>query len=74
MASTRIVGCDTGHLVNQDWALAESGNPVLAEMAGIELHHLPTGHWPMFSRPAELAGLVAPPPNQGNTTLSSHAQ
>lgn len=43
----------------QGRALAESGNPVFAEMAGIELHHLPTGHWPMFSRPAELAGLLA---------------
>ena len=40
-------------------ALAESGNPVFAEIAGIEMHHLPTGHWPMFSRPAELAGLLA---------------
>ena len=26
---------------------------------GIEMHHLPTGHWPMFSRPADLAGLLA---------------
>jgi len=43
----------------QGRALAESGNPVFAEMTGIELHHLPTGHWPMFSRPAELAGLLA---------------
>jgi pimeloyl-ACP methyl ester carboxylesterase len=43
----------------QGRALAESGNPVFAEMAGIEMHHLPTGHWPMFSRPAELAGLLA---------------
>ena len=42
----------------QGRALAESGNPVFAEMTGIELHHLPTGHWPMFSRPAELAGLL----------------
>ena len=40
-------------------ALAESGNPVFVEMAGIELHHLPTGHWPMPSRTAELAGLLA---------------
>jgi pimeloyl-ACP methyl ester carboxylesterase len=39
-------------------ALAASGNRVFAEMAGIELHHLPTGHWPMFSRPAELADLL----------------
>ena len=43
----------------QGRALAESGNPVFAEMTGIELHHLPTGHWPMFSRPAELADLLA---------------
>lgn len=40
-------------------ALAASGNPVFAEMAAIELHHLPTGHWPMLSRPAELADLLA---------------
>ena len=39
-------------------ALAASGNPVFAEMAGMDMHHLPTGHWPMFSRPAELAGLL----------------
>jgi hypothetical protein len=39
-------------------ALAASGHPVFAEMAGIDLHHLPTGHWPMFSRPAELASLL----------------
>ena len=38
--------------------LAASGNPVFAEMTGMDLHHLPTGHWPMFSRPAELADLL----------------
>jgi hypothetical protein len=27
-------------------------------MVGRDLHHLPTGHWPMFSRPAELAALL----------------
>jgi hypothetical protein len=27
-------------------------------MTGLDLHHLPTGHWPMFSRPAELAALL----------------
>lgn len=40
-------------------ALATSGNPIFAEMAGLDLHHLPTGHWPMFSRPADLAALLA---------------
>ena len=42
----------------QGRALAASGNPVFAEMAGMDMHHLPTGHWPMFSRPAELAELL----------------
>jgi pimeloyl-ACP methyl ester carboxylesterase len=43
---------------DQARALAASGNPVFAEMAGLDVHHLPTGHWPMFSRPAELADLL----------------
>ena len=58
-------------------ALAAGGNPVFAEMTGIELHHLPTGHWPMFSRPAELAGLLATLAGPGQarvTPLSSPAQ
>ncbi|MHB9861353.1 alpha/beta fold hydrolase [Streptomyces sp. YIM S03343] len=38
--------------------LADSGNPVFEPMAGMDLHHLPTGHWPMFSRPIELASLL----------------
>lgn len=38
--------------------LAASGNPVFAEMSGFDLVHLPTGHWPMFSRPADLAALL----------------
>jgi pimeloyl-ACP methyl ester carboxylesterase len=41
--------------------LASSGNPVFSLMAGPDWtrHELPTGHWPMFSRPAELAALLA---------------
>ncbi len=39
-------------------ALAAGGNPIFAAMTGLDLHHLPTGHWPMFSRPAELAALL----------------
>jgi pimeloyl-ACP methyl ester carboxylesterase len=40
--------------------LVSSGNPIFALMAGPEWtrHELPTGHWPMFSRPAELAALL----------------
>ncbi|MBC6470456.1 alpha/beta fold hydrolase [Actinomadura alba] len=41
-------------------ALVSSGNPVFALMAGPEWtrHELPTGHWPMFSRPGDLAALL----------------
>ncbi|MCK7625201.1 alpha/beta hydrolase [Streptomyces sp. RS10V-4] len=38
--------------------LADGGNPVFAPMAEMDLFHLPTGHWPMFSRPNELASLL----------------
>ncbi|MEV5830975.1 alpha/beta hydrolase [Spirillospora sp. NPDC052242] len=42
-------------------AMAEGGHPVFAMMAGPGWTHrsLPTGHWPMFSRPRELAALLA---------------
>jgi pimeloyl-ACP methyl ester carboxylesterase len=37
-----------------------SGHPFFAPLSGPEweLHGLPTGHWPMFSRPADLAALL----------------
>ncbi|WP_159032896.1 hypothetical protein [Streptomyces fodineus] len=38
--------------------LADTGNPVFEPMAAMDLRHLPTGHWPMFSRPIELASLL----------------
>jgi hypothetical protein len=38
--------------------MAASGNPVFAEMSSFDFVHLPTGHWPMFSRPADLAALL----------------
>lgn len=42
--------------------LARAGHPMFAEVASLEQAEfvdLPTGHWPMWSRPAELAGLIA---------------
>ena len=33
-------------------------NPVFGLMAQLDLHELPTGHWPMFSRPDDLAALL----------------
>ncbi|GAA3845583.1 alpha/beta fold hydrolase [Sphaerisporangium flaviroseum] len=40
--------------------LIEQGNPMFAGLAGPEweLHELPTGHWPMFSRPGDTARLL----------------
>lgn len=46
----------------QVMALAEAGHPMFSEVAGLEnpeLVDLPTGHWPMWSRPAELARVLA---------------
>jgi pimeloyl-ACP methyl ester carboxylesterase len=45
--------------------LAGAGHPVFAEVAGLHdlaLVDLPTGHWPMWSRPAELAQILADAP------------
>ena len=42
--------------------LASSGNPMFAEVArlgNLDLIDLPTGHWPMWSRPAGLAAVIA---------------
>lgn len=38
--------------------LAESGNPVFGLMAKLDIHYLPTGHWPLISRPRELAAIL----------------
>lgn len=42
--------------------LARSGHPMFAETAeltNVEVLDLPTGHWPMWSRPADLAEVIA---------------
>lgn len=42
--------------------LAHAGHPMFAEVAGLhdlDLVDLPTGHWPMWSRPDELARVLA---------------
>ena len=38
--------------------LADAGNPVFGLMTEMDVHHLPTGHWPMFSRPRDLAAVL----------------
>jgi pimeloyl-ACP methyl ester carboxylesterase len=46
--------------VEQVRELAAAGHPAFAAMAepGWRFHELPTGHWPMFSRPADLADVL----------------
>ena len=42
--------------------LAGAGHPMFAEVANLhrlDLVDLPTGHWPMWSRPDELAQILA---------------
>lgn len=42
--------------------MAREGHPMMAEVAtlrDLELVDLPTGHWPMWSRPADLAAAIA---------------
>ncbi|WUS95292.1 alpha/beta hydrolase [Streptomyces sp. NBC_00708] len=42
--------------------LARAGHPMFAEVANLEhleVIDLPTGHWPMWSRPADLAKVIA---------------
>ena len=43
-----------------------SGNPLFRELAGPEWRfvELPTGHWPMFSRPEDLTKLLLDLPSE----------
>jgi pimeloyl-ACP methyl ester carboxylesterase len=45
--------------VDQVRKMIEAGHPFFTELAGARLRELPTGHWPMFSEPERLAGLLA---------------
>lgn len=57
---TTIVACSYPSEVMM--TMAREGNPMMAEVAtlrDLELVDLPTGHWPMWSRPADLATAIA---------------
>lgn len=54
-----VICCEMPSSVVQD--LIAQGHPYVAELARLtdyELVDLPTGHWPQFTRPAELATLI----------------
>jgi hypothetical protein len=63
--------------LNQVQEMIASGNPLFREMAGPNWRfvELPTGHWPMFSKPEDLAKLLldlsSDEPVQDNATRGS---
>lgn len=56
---TTLVCCSIPSAVVRE--LAREGHPMFAEVANLktlDVTDLPTGHWPMWSRPADLAGVI----------------
>ena len=54
-----VIACEFPSSMLRDWM--EQGHPYTAELAAIEtveLVDLPTGHWPQFTKPAELADAI----------------
>jgi pimeloyl-ACP methyl ester carboxylesterase len=54
-----IIACEFPSATIRDWI--EQGLPFIAELAkikSVELVDLPTGHWPQFTKPAELADAI----------------
>ena len=55
-----IIACSFSSAVVMQ--MAREGHPMMAEVAtlrDVELVDLPTGHWPMWSRPSDLASAIA---------------
>jgi pimeloyl-ACP methyl ester carboxylesterase len=54
-----VIACEFPSAMLRQWM--EEGHPYTAELArirSVELVDLPTGHWPQFTRPAELADAI----------------
>jgi pimeloyl-ACP methyl ester carboxylesterase len=54
-----VIACEFPSAMLREWM--DQGHPSTAELAmigSVELVDLPTGHWPQFTRPAELAGAI----------------
>jgi pimeloyl-ACP methyl ester carboxylesterase len=55
-----VVACEFPSAMIREWM--EQGHPFTAELAqikSVELVDLPTGHWPQFTRPADLADAIS---------------
>jgi pimeloyl-ACP methyl ester carboxylesterase len=54
-----VVACEYPSAMLREWiAQGEPGVRELATMRDVEYVDLPTGHWPQFTRPAELARVI----------------
>jgi pimeloyl-ACP methyl ester carboxylesterase len=54
-----VIACEFPSAMLREWM--EQGHPYTAELArigSVELVDLPTGHWPQFTKPAELADAI----------------
>lgn len=54
-----IIACEFPSALLTEWI--EAGNPFVAELArmrNVEYIDLPTGHWPQFTKPAELGAAI----------------
>lgn len=54
-----VIACEFPSAMLREWM--DQRHPYTAELArigSVELVDLPTGHWPQFTRPAELAGAI----------------
>lgn len=61
-----IIACQFPSALLRDWIV--QGHPYVAELAAVrdvEYVDLPTGHWPQFTRPAELAQTILAAVDQG---------
>jgi pimeloyl-ACP methyl ester carboxylesterase len=54
-----VIACEFPSAMLREWI--DAGHPFVAELArvrDVEYVDLPTGHWPQFTKPAELAGAI----------------
>lgn len=54
-----VIACEFPSLLLREWI--DAGHPFVAELArvrDVEFVDLPTGHWPQFTKPAELARVI----------------
>ena len=65
---TTVVACEYPAAMLREWiAAGHPGAEELGRMKDVEYVDLPTGHWPQFSRPADLARILVAAVNQSSS-------